>query len=37
LNVSVVLIRPDCQMFGGVLDPCATDGLVRDLAKRIRA
>jgi hypothetical protein len=29
-----VLIR---QMFGGVLDPSATDGPVRDLAERILA
>jgi hypothetical protein len=35
LNASVVLIRPDFQLFGGVLDPHATDGLVKDLAERL--
>ena len=37
LNASVVLIRPDFQVFGGVLDPNATDGLVHDLAQRLLA
>jgi 2-polyprenyl-6-methoxyphenol hydroxylase-like FAD-dependent oxidoreductase len=37
LNASVVLIRPDFQVFGGVLDPNAADGLVRDLVERVRA
>jgi hypothetical protein len=37
LNASVVLIRPDFQLFGGVLDPNATDGLVQDLAERLLA
>jgi hypothetical protein len=37
LNASVVVIRPDFQVFGGVLDPNATDGLVHDLAERLLA
>jgi hypothetical protein len=37
LNASVVLIRPDFQMFGGVRTPHAADGLVRDLAERTLA
>jgi hypothetical protein len=32
-----VLIRPDFQVFGGVLDPNAADDLVRDLVERVRA
>jgi hypothetical protein len=35
LNASVVLVRPDFHLFGGVLDPHATDGLVQDLAERL--
>ncbi len=35
LNASVVLIRPDFQLFGGVLDQRATDGLVQDLTERV--
>ena len=35
LNASVVLIRPDFQVFGGVLDEQATDGLLRDLVERV--
>ena len=34
LKTSVVLIRPDFQVFGGVLDSQATDNLVLDLAER---
>jgi hypothetical protein len=37
LNASVVVIRPDFQLFGGVLDPYATDSLVDDLTDRILA
>jgi len=37
LNASVVLIRPDFQVFGGVLDEQTTDGLVRDLVERVFA
>jgi hypothetical protein len=37
LNVSVVVIRPDFQVFGGVLDPDDTDVLVDDLVTRILA
>jgi 2-polyprenyl-6-methoxyphenol hydroxylase-like FAD-dependent oxidoreductase len=35
LNASVVLIRPDFHLFGGVLDPHATNDLVQDLAERL--
>jgi hypothetical protein len=35
LNASVVVIRPDFQVFGGVLDEQTTDGLVRDLIERV--
>ena len=35
LNASIVVIRPDFQVFGGVLDPSTTDGLVQGLAKRV--
>jgi 2-polyprenyl-6-methoxyphenol hydroxylase-like FAD-dependent oxidoreductase len=35
LKTSVVLIRPDFQVFGGVLDSHTTDILVQDLAERI--
>jgi 2-polyprenyl-6-methoxyphenol hydroxylase-like FAD-dependent oxidoreductase len=35
LNASVVVIRPDFQVFGGVLDEQTTDGLVRDLVERV--
>ena len=37
LNASVVAIRPDFQVFGGVLDPQTTDGLVHNLADRVLA
>ena len=37
LNASVVLIRPDFQVFGGVVDPSTTDGLVHNLVERVRA
>jgi hypothetical protein len=37
LNASVVLIRPDFQVFGGVLDPSTTDGLVHNLVERVLA
>jgi hypothetical protein len=37
LNASVVVIRPDFHVFGGVRDSSGTDGLVRDLADRIFA
>jgi 2-polyprenyl-6-methoxyphenol hydroxylase-like FAD-dependent oxidoreductase len=37
LNVSVVLIRPDFQLFGGVTDPPGTEDMVRDLADRVLA
>jgi len=37
LNAAVVVIRPDFQAFGGVLDPNTTDDLVRDLADRVLA
>ena len=37
LNASVVVIRPDFQVFGGVLDPSTTDGLVHNLVERILA
>jgi hypothetical protein len=29
------VIRPDFQVFGGVLDEQKTDGLVRDLVERV--
>jgi hypothetical protein len=35
LNASVVLIRPDFQVFGGVVDPSDTDGLVHNLVDRV--
>jgi 2-polyprenyl-6-methoxyphenol hydroxylase-like FAD-dependent oxidoreductase len=35
LNASVVMIRPDFQVFGGVLDPSTTDGLVGNLVERV--
>jgi hypothetical protein len=35
LNASIVMIRPDFQVFGGVRDPHAADRLVHDLAQRI--
>jgi 2-polyprenyl-6-methoxyphenol hydroxylase-like FAD-dependent oxidoreductase len=35
LNVSVVVIRPDFHVFGGVINPQAADGLVDDLAERV--
>jgi flavoprotein hydroxylase len=35
LNASVVVIRPDFQVFGGVLDEQTTDGLVRDLVELV--
>jgi hypothetical protein len=37
LDASVVVIRPDFHIFGGVHDPYATDGLVQDLTERILA
>jgi 2-polyprenyl-6-methoxyphenol hydroxylase-like FAD-dependent oxidoreductase len=37
LNASVVLIRPDFEVFGGVADEHDTDGMVRDLAGRVLA
>jgi len=37
LNASVVVIRPDFHVFGGVLDPDDTDVLVDDLATRVLA
>jgi 2-polyprenyl-6-methoxyphenol hydroxylase-like FAD-dependent oxidoreductase len=37
LNAEVVLIRPDFQVFGGVLDPSTTDGLVHNLVERVLA
>jgi len=37
LNASVVLVRPDFQVFGGVLNPHTTDDLVDDLADRVLA
>jgi 2-polyprenyl-6-methoxyphenol hydroxylase-like FAD-dependent oxidoreductase len=37
LNASIVLIRPDFHVFGGVLDPDDTDVLVDDLATRVLA
>jgi hypothetical protein len=37
LNASVVVIRPDFQVFGGVLDPSATDGLVHNLVEAVLA
>jgi hypothetical protein len=35
LNASIVVIRPDFQVFGGLLDPSTTDGLVQGLAERV--
>jgi 2-polyprenyl-6-methoxyphenol hydroxylase-like FAD-dependent oxidoreductase len=35
LNASVVVIRPDFHVFGGVLDPSTTDGLVCNLVERV--
>jgi hypothetical protein len=35
LNASIVVIRPDFQVFGGGLDPSTTDGLVQGLAERV--
>jgi 2-polyprenyl-6-methoxyphenol hydroxylase-like FAD-dependent oxidoreductase len=35
LNVSVILIRPDFQVFGGVRTAPETDGLVHDLIDRV--
>jgi hypothetical protein len=35
LNASVVLIRPDFQVFGGVLDASATERLVHSLVDRV--
>jgi hypothetical protein len=37
LNASVVVIRPDFQVFGGVLDPSTTDGLVHNLVEHVLA
>jgi hypothetical protein len=37
LNATVVLIRPDFQVFGGVRTPHATDGLVHHLVQRVMA
>jgi hypothetical protein len=37
LNASVVVIRPDFQVFGGVLDPSTTDDLVHNLIERVLA
>jgi 3-(3-hydroxy-phenyl)propionate hydroxylase len=37
LNASVVLVRPDFQVFGGVRTPYATDGLVHHLIQRVLA
>jgi hypothetical protein len=37
LNASVVVIRPDFQLFGGVLDASGTDSLIDDLAGRVLA
>jgi hypothetical protein len=37
LNASVVIARPDFQLFGGVLDASATDSLIDDLAGRLLA
>jgi 2-polyprenyl-6-methoxyphenol hydroxylase-like FAD-dependent oxidoreductase len=35
LKASVVIVRPDFQLFGGVLDANATDSLIDDLAGRL--
>jgi 2-polyprenyl-6-methoxyphenol hydroxylase-like FAD-dependent oxidoreductase len=35
LNASIVLIRPDFQVFGGVLDASATEDLVHSLIDRV--
>jgi 2-polyprenyl-6-methoxyphenol hydroxylase-like FAD-dependent oxidoreductase len=37
LNASVILIRPDFHVFGGVLDASATEGLVHNLVDRVLA
>jgi len=37
LNASVVVIRPDFHVFGGVPDPSTTDGLVCNLVERVLA
>jgi 2-polyprenyl-6-methoxyphenol hydroxylase-like FAD-dependent oxidoreductase len=37
LNASVVVIRPDFQVFGGVSDEQTTDALVRELVERVFA
>ncbi|WP_127354045.1 hypothetical protein [Actinacidiphila soli] len=37
LNASVILIRPDFQVFGGVRTPHGVDGLVHNLAERVLA
>jgi hypothetical protein len=37
LRASVVVIRPDFHVFGGVLDANASDSLVQDLADRVLA
>jgi 3-(3-hydroxy-phenyl)propionate hydroxylase len=37
LNASVVLVRPDFQVFGGVRTPPATEGLVHNLIERVLA
>jgi hypothetical protein len=37
LKATVVVIRPDFQLFGGVLDANATDSLIDDLASRLLA
>jgi 2-polyprenyl-6-methoxyphenol hydroxylase-like FAD-dependent oxidoreductase len=37
LDASVVVIRPDFHVFGGVSDPYATEGLVQDLTDRVLA
>jgi hypothetical protein len=37
LDASVVVIRPDFHIFGGVRDPDATEGLVQELTERILA
>jgi hypothetical protein len=35
MNASIVLIRPDFQVFGGVLDASATEDLVHGLIDRV--
>ncbi|MFJ2831422.1 bifunctional 3-(3-hydroxy-phenyl)propionate/3-hydroxycinnamic acid hydroxylase [Streptomyces sp. NPDC087263] len=37
LNASVVLVRPDFQLFGGVRTPHAADALVHHLIQRVKA